>query len=112
MSTESKIRQTKIETQAVHAGRRIDPVTGAELEDEFRSLAARLGKTIVFVTHNLQAALLNQGRIALLARGCLAGIYTAEQFPGSPDPEVRAFMASLSSRNGKSVTTKNLEGEL
>ena len=75
----------------------LDPVTGAELEREFRALASRLGKTIVFVTHNLRAALLLGTRIALLAHGRLIGVYNAEEFMRSPDPEVRAFVASLDS---------------
>jgi osmoprotectant transport system ATP-binding protein len=74
----------------------LDPVTGTELEGEFRALAARLGKTIVFVTHNLHAALLLRTRIALLAQGRLVGVYRAEEFLRSSEPEVRAFVASLS----------------
>ncbi len=78
----------------------LDPVTGAELEGEFRTLAARLGKTIVFVTHNLRAALLLRTRIGLLAQGRLVGVYRAEEFLRSSDPEVCAFVASLSSGIG------------
>ena len=74
----------------------LDPVTGAELEGEFRALAARLGKTIVFVTHNLRAALRLRTRIALLAQGRLIGVYRSEEFLRSSDPEVRAFVAALS----------------
>src|SRR6202040_1666657 len=36
----------------------LDPVTCAELQREFSALARRLGKTIVFVTHDLREALL------------------------------------------------------
>jgi osmoprotectant transport system ATP-binding protein len=79
----------------------LDPVTGAELEAEFRALAARLGKTVVFVTHNLHAALLHKTRIALLALGRLVGAYKAEEFLYSSDLEVRAFMASLNSSRGE-----------
>jgi osmoprotectant transport system ATP-binding protein len=75
----------------------LDPVTGAELEREFRALAERLGKTIVFVTHNLRAALLLRTRIALLAQGRLVGVYSPEEFLRSSNPEVRAFVASLHS---------------
>jgi osmoprotectant transport system ATP-binding protein len=75
----------------------LDPVTGAELEREFRALAGRLGKTIVFVTHNLRAALLLGTRIALLAQGRLIGVYRPDQFLRAADPEVRAFVASLDS---------------
>jgi len=35
----------------------LDPVTRAELQREFSALARRLGKTIVFVTHDLREAL-------------------------------------------------------
>jgi len=73
----------------------LDPVTAAELETEFRALASRLGKTIVFVTHNLRSALLSRARIALLARGRLVGLFSPEEFLRSRDPEVRAFVASL-----------------
>ena len=47
----------------------LDPVTRAELQREFRELAARLEKTIVFVTHDLREALLLGTRIALFADG-------------------------------------------
>src|ERR1700746_1292467 len=36
----------------------LDPVTRAELQSEFHSLSRRLGKTIVFVTHDVREALL------------------------------------------------------
>jgi len=75
----------------------VDPVTGSELEDEFRALAERVGKTIVFVTHNLRAALLLRARIALLAAGHLVGVYSPGEFLRSSNPEVRSFVASLSS---------------
>jgi osmoprotectant transport system ATP-binding protein len=75
----------------------LDPVMGAELEHEFRALAEHLGKTIVFVTHNLRAALMLRARIALLAKGRLVGMYSAEEFVSSSNPEVRAFVGSLHS---------------
>src|SRR3984885_10194089 len=49
----------------------LDPVTRAELQKEFKSLAARLGKTIVFVTHDVREALFLGARIALLAEARL-----------------------------------------
>ena len=83
----------------------LDPVTAAELEIEFRALAARLGKTIIFVTHNLNAALHYGKRIALLAQGRLVGLFTSEEFLSSPDPEVRAFKATIDATNGRLDTT-------
>jgi osmoprotectant transport system ATP-binding protein len=73
----------------------LDPITRAELQREFRSLAARLGKTIAFVTHDLREALLLGERIALLAAGKLVGIYSPQQFLRAQEPEVRAFVDSL-----------------
>ncbi len=47
----------------------LDPVTRADLQKEFRALASRLRKTIVFVTHDVREALYLGSRIALLCRG-------------------------------------------
>jgi len=89
----------------------LDPVTRSELEDEFCALAARVGKTIVFVTHNLRAALLLRTRIALLTGGRLVGVYTSKEFLRSSHPEVRAFVASLFSRREDSADLPAQEGE-
>jgi len=73
----------------------LDPVTRAELQREFRALAARLKKTIVFVTHDVREALLLGSRIALLAQGQLVGVYAPEEFLRADHPEARAFVAAL-----------------
>ena len=73
----------------------LDPVTRAELQREFRELAARLEKAIVFVTHDLREALLIGTRIGFFVEGRLAGIYEPEEFLRAPDPEARAFVSSL-----------------
>jgi osmoprotectant transport system ATP-binding protein len=73
----------------------LDPVTRAGLQREFRGLAARLGKTIAFVTHDLREALLLGSRIALLAAGRLVGVYRPEEFLRASEPEARAFVDSL-----------------
>jgi osmoprotectant transport system ATP-binding protein len=77
----------------------LDPVTRAELQREFRSLAARLKKTIVFVTHDVREALFLGTRIALLSEGRLVGIYSPEEFLRAPEPEALAFAASLQMGN-------------
>jgi osmoprotectant transport system ATP-binding protein len=74
----------------------LDPVTRAELQREFRALACRLGKTIVFVTHDLREALLLASRIILLESGRIVADATPQEFPRIDHPEVRAFTASLS----------------
>ena len=73
----------------------LDPVTRAEMQTEFRSLAARLGKTIVFVTHDVREALLMGSRIALMAGGRLVALHAPQEFLRSSQPEVRAFVAAL-----------------
>jgi osmoprotectant transport system ATP-binding protein len=73
----------------------LDPITRCELQREFRSLSARLGKTIAFVTHDLREALLLGQRIALLANGKLVGIYHPDEFLRTSQPEARAFVESL-----------------
>lgn len=73
----------------------VDPVTRAELQREFSALAQRLGKTIVFVTHDLHEALLLASRIVLLEGGRIVADASPSEFPQVDHPEVRAFTASL-----------------
>jgi osmoprotectant transport system ATP-binding protein len=73
----------------------LDPVTRAELQREFSALSKRLGKTIVFVTHDLREALLLASRIILLEKGRIVADATPQEFPSIDHPEVRAFTASL-----------------
>jgi len=73
----------------------LDPVTRAQLQREFHSLARRLGKTIVFVSHDLSEALVLANRIALLKDGRMVSLATPEEFMQLDDPEVRAFASSL-----------------
>jgi len=75
----------------------LDPVTRADLQREFRALAARLQKTILFVTHDVREALLLGARIALLEKGRLVGVYSPAEFLKANEPEARAFAASLNS---------------
>jgi osmoprotectant transport system ATP-binding protein len=73
----------------------LDPITRAELQREFADLARRLGKTIVFVTHDIREAFLLASRIGLFKDGRLVEMSTVEDFRRSDDPEARAFMDSL-----------------
>ena len=47
----------------------VDPVVRAQLQDEFTRLQAELGKTIVFVTHDIDEAVKIGDRIAVFAVG-------------------------------------------
>ena len=73
----------------------LDPVTRAELQREFSALARRLGKTIVFVTHDLREALLLASRIVLLEKGRIVAAAAPLEFLRIQHPEVQAFTSSL-----------------
>jgi osmoprotectant transport system ATP-binding protein len=73
----------------------LDPVTRAELQREFRKLAGRLAKTIVFVTHDLREALLLASRIVLLQAGRIVAAAKPQEFLKIDHPEVKAFADSL-----------------
>jgi osmoprotectant transport system ATP-binding protein len=73
----------------------LDPVTRAELQREFSALARRLGKTIVFVTHDLREALLLASRIVLLEKGRIVAEAPPREFLRIQHPEVQAFTSSL-----------------
>jgi osmoprotectant transport system ATP-binding protein len=73
----------------------LDPITRADLQREFRALALRLRKTIVFVTHDVREALFLGTQIALLEQGRLVGVYAPAEFLKATEPEVHAFAASL-----------------
>jgi osmoprotectant transport system ATP-binding protein len=80
----------------------LDPVTRAELQREFSALARRLGKTIVFVTHDVREALLLGTRIALLEAGRLVALATPQKFLHLDHPEVHAFASCLEDSHGAS----------
>lgn len=73
----------------------LDPLTRAEIQKEFLAIQRGLGKTILFVTHDLREALLFGTRIALLEAGGLAGVYEPQEFLRSAEPLVAAYVATL-----------------
>jgi osmoprotectant transport system ATP-binding protein len=81
----------------------LDPVTRAELQREFRSLAGRLEKTIVFVTHDLREALLLASEIVLLESGRMVASAPPGEFLRLAHPEVRSFASSLALSSGESA---------
>jgi len=70
----------------------LDAITRLELQREFSSLEGRLGKAMVFVTHDVREGLLLGTRIGLLHAGRLTFLGTPDEFRASPLPEVREFM--------------------
>jgi osmoprotectant transport system ATP-binding protein len=83
----------------------LDPLTRSDLQREFLALQKQLGKTVLFVTHDLHEALLLGSRIALLEEGRLVSIGSPQEFLNSADPlvqkYVQAFSAAEQVRGGK-----------
>jgi osmoprotectant transport system ATP-binding protein len=75
----------------------LDPITRLEIQREFRRLQQELGKTVIFVTHDIQEAFVLASRIGLMHAGRLVVLETPEEFVRSPEPEARAFMQCLPS---------------
>jgi osmoprotectant transport system ATP-binding protein len=76
----------------------LDPITRAELQQEFRQLKQRLSKTVVFVTHDVAEALLLGDRIALMDSGNLKGVFTPAEFLHSTDDAVQPYVSAFRAR--------------
>ncbi|MDF5726384.1 MAG: ATP-binding cassette domain-containing protein [Rhizonema sp. PD37] len=73
----------------------LDPITRLELQQEFKRLQQELGKTVVFVTHDIQEAFVLASRIGLMYGGELVVLGTTEEFLQSQHPEAQAFLQCL-----------------
>ena len=73
----------------------LDPITRAELQQEFRELKQKLSKTVVFVTHDVAEALMLGDRIALMDSGTLKGVFTPQEFLRSTDAAVRPYVSAF-----------------
>jgi len=73
----------------------LDAITRLELQREFRTLAGKLAKAMVFVTHDVREGLLLGTRIGLLDAGRLVFLGTPDEFRASALPAVRQFMEAV-----------------
>jgi osmoprotectant transport system ATP-binding protein len=63
----------------------IDPITRSRLQDEFLRLHREVGKTVIFVTHDIDEAIKMGDRIAILAEGGVLAQYdTPEEILARP----------------------------
>ncbi|HEV8724919.1 MAG TPA: ATP-binding cassette domain-containing protein [Candidatus Binatia bacterium] len=69
----------------------LDPITRREIQQEFRSLQHELGKTMVFVTHDIAEAFVLATRIALLKDGEMILLGLPAELLQSRHPEAHAF---------------------
>ena len=73
----------------------LDAITRTNLQKEFAKLVHDLGKTAVFVTHDLHEAMLLGTRIALMEKGKIVLLDTADHFRRSDIPLVRAYLDTV-----------------
>ena len=81
----------------------LDPITRQELQRLFLDLRRTVGKTALFVTHDIREAMMLASRIALLHDGALELLATPREFLNAATGEARAFLAGLAetwSQNG------------
>ncbi|QQZ07773.1 betaine/proline/choline family ABC transporter ATP-binding protein [Heyndrickxia vini] len=62
----------------------LDPITRDSLQDEFKKLQQTLGKTIVFVTHDMDEALKLADRIVIMKDGQLVQVGTPDEILREP----------------------------
>jgi osmoprotectant transport system ATP-binding protein len=73
----------------------LDPITRLELQQQFQYLQRQLGKTVIFVTHDIQEAFFLASRIGLMHEGNLVALGTKREFIQSQHAEAKAFLACL-----------------
>ena len=73
----------------------LDPLTRASLQKEFAELKSRLGKTVIFVTHDVREALMLGTRIALMDAGKIVLLETPDEFMKSGNELARAYLETL-----------------
>jgi osmoprotectant transport system ATP-binding protein len=73
----------------------LDPLTRASLQREFTKLSKQLGKTVIFVTHDVREALAVGSLIGLMHAGQLLLLETPEDFLRSGLSQVRAYIETL-----------------
>ena len=90
----------------------VDPIVRRELQDELLRLQAELGKTIVFVTHDVDEAFrIGDEVVVLRGQGQIAQHGTPQQILAAPaDNFVREFIGA--DRAERQLTTAEIEGRL
>ncbi|WP_341716941.1 glycine betaine/L-proline ABC transporter ATP-binding protein [Micromonospora sp. FIMYZ51] len=74
----------------------LDPLIRREVQDQLLELQAQLGKTIVFITHDLNEAMRLGDRIAVMRDGRIVQVGTAEEILTDPSNDyVAQFVADV-----------------
>jgi osmoprotectant transport system ATP-binding protein len=89
----------------------LDPLIRRDLQDEFRRLQKRLGKTVVFVTHDVREACRIADRLALMDRGRLVQSGTPEELLERPANEFAlTFFADARAVDAPGITEERSAG--
>ncbi|OMQ15982.1 glycine betaine ABC transporter ATP-binding protein [Modestobacter sp. VKM Ac-2676] len=74
----------------------LDPLIRREMQDQLLDLQSRLGKTIVFITHDLNEAMRLGDRVMVMRDGRVVQLGTPEQILDQPaDDYVASFLADV-----------------
>jgi osmoprotectant transport system ATP-binding protein len=73
----------------------LDPITRAEMQDMLRGLLARVGKTVLLVTHDLDEALFLAERVVFLEAGAVVGDLKAGEVLGSENVQVKDYVHAV-----------------
>lgn len=78
----------------------LDPLSRVSLQREFCDLMARLGKTAIFVTHDIREALVVGTRVALLESGRLSQLARPDEFVKVREGLAGAFLGTIAPIRG------------
>ncbi|WP_332718872.1 quaternary amine ABC transporter ATP-binding protein [Pelagibacterium mangrovi] len=88
----------------------LDPLIRREMQDELLTLQKSLKKTIIFITHDLNEALLLGDKIAIMKDGRFVQVGTAQEIVSNPaDDYVAAFVADID--RGRVFTAEDVSGD-
>lgn len=78
----------------------LDPLIRRDLQDQFLAMSRKLGKTTLFITHDLDEAFRLGNRIAIMKDGAFVQVGTAAEIVAAPaDDYVANFVSGLSRLN-------------
>jgi osmoprotectant transport system ATP-binding protein len=73
----------------------LDPISRFELQEEFRRIQARLGKTVMLVTHDISEAFALGDRLGVLEEGRLIACDDPPAIARSDEPRVRRLLDAV-----------------
>ena len=81
----------------------VDPITRAELQEEFKRIQKELNLTVIMVTHDMTEALLMADRIAVMKGGKILQIGTPRELLNQPSHDYVREMVEIAKRRADSL---------